>query len=173
MCYFIIIRGPAGVGKTTVAKKLSARLGGVYVSFDKLMKKHKLDKIEGGCIIEKNFIKANGIAIPKATKSIRKGKIVVFDGCFYQKSQIEHLIKNMPFNNCVFTLNAALDECISRDKKRGSKTRIGAKRVRDVHNLVSRFEYGVAIDTAKKTEEEIITEIESRLPKISAKRPSN
>jgi len=47
MSYFIIIRGPAGVGKTTIAKKLAARLGETYISFDKIMREKGLDKIEG------------------------------------------------------------------------------------------------------------------------------
>lgn len=173
MCYFVIIRGPAGVGKTAVSKKLAARLGGTYISFDRIMRANNLDKIEGGCITEKNFINTNEIAIYEATKHLRKGKIVIFDGCFYHKSQVEHLIKNMPFNNYTFTLKATPEECILRDKKRGSKIRIGAQRVRDVHNLASRFEYGVAIDTTKKIEEEIINEIDSRLPKISANLTQN
>ena len=167
MCYYVIIRGPAGVGKTAVSKKLAARLGGTHIYFDKIMRDNNLDKIEGiGCISEENFIKANEIAILKAIKNLKNGKIVIFDGCFYHKSQVEHLIKNIPFNSFTFTLKATPQECILRDKKRGGKTRIGEKCVREVYDLVSRFEHGIVIDTTKKTREEIITEIVSRLPKI-------
>ncbi len=169
MCYYVIIRGPAGVGKTAVSKKLAKRLGGAYISFDKIMRDNSLDKIESSGIQEENFIKANEIAIFEAAKHLEKGKIVIFDGCFYHKSQIENLIKSIPFNNCAFTLKATPEECILRDKKRGGKTRIGAQRVRDVYNSVSRFDYGAAIDTTNKTEEEIITEIVSRLPKTFSK----
>lgn len=130
---------------------------------------HEASNVQSGCISEKNFIKANEIAISKSTKHLEKGKVVVFDGCFYHKSQIEYLIKNMPFNSFVFTLKATLDECISRDKKRSIRARIGEKNVREVYNLVSRFESGVAIDTTKKTPEEIMTEIISRLPENFSK----
>ncbi|MBU4245618.1 MAG: AAA family ATPase [Nanoarchaeota archaeon] len=166
MCYFVIIRGPAGVGKTAVAKKLAARLGGTYISFDKIMRENNLDKIEGTCIKARNFIKANEIAIPEALKNLKNGKIVVFDGCFYHKSQAEHLIKNIPFNNYTFTLKATLNECILRDKKRSNKAQIGEKRVREVYFLVSRIDYGVAMNTAKKAPEEIATECIFRMPKI-------
>ena len=164
MCYFVIIRGPAGVGKTVVAKKLAKRLCGTYISFDKIMRNNRLDKIETGCINEKNFIEANKIAIQIAIKSLKKGRTVIFDGCFYYKSQIEHLLKNMPFNSYVFTLKAGLDECISRDKKRSKRARIGEKCVREVYNLVSRFDCGILINTAGKVPEEIITEILSKMP---------
>jgi len=36
MSYLVIIRGPLGVGKTTIAKKLTVRLEGKYFSVDKI-----------------------------------------------------------------------------------------------------------------------------------------
>ncbi|MDD4111129.1 MAG: (d)CMP kinase [Clostridia bacterium] len=42
MSYYIIIRGPAGVGKTTIAKNLQDKLGADYISFDEILEKYKL-----------------------------------------------------------------------------------------------------------------------------------
>lgn len=159
MAYYIIIRGPAGVGKSTVAGRLAKRLKGIHISFDKIMHDNRLDKIEGSGISENNFIKANEIAIPKATKNILKGKIVVFDGCFYHKSQLEHLVKNLQYSHFDFTLKAPLEECILRDGKRSKNIRIGEKSIKDVYRLVSKFDYGNIIKTHNKTLDEIVKEI--------------
>ena len=85
MAYFVMIRGPAASGKTTIAKILAKQLKAHYISFDKIMAKHKLDVIKKCDIPEKNFIKGNEIAIKEADKYLRKGKPVIFDGCFYHK----------------------------------------------------------------------------------------
>jgi len=161
MSYFVIIRGPAGVGKTTIAEKLTKNLKAYHISFDEIIKKHGLDNIKVSCIKESNFIKANELVVSKAAKKLEEGVEVIFDGCFYHKSQIEHLIKELKYQNFVFTLKATLEECISRDKKR--KNKIGEESVKAVYKLVSKFDYGTVIDTNGKTEEETVKEIISFL----------
>ena len=54
MEYCIIIRGPAGVGKTTIAKELARNLDADYFSFDEIMEENKLDTIVGDGIPSKN-----------------------------------------------------------------------------------------------------------------------
>ncbi len=81
MEYCIIIRGPAGVGKTTIAKELARDLNAHYISFDETMEINKLDTIVGDGIPSKNFIKANEIILDL----IKNKKGVVLDGCFYRK----------------------------------------------------------------------------------------
>ena len=156
MCYFIIIRGPLGVGKTTIAKGLADKLGGVHISIDKVLAKHKLDKVSGRCIPLKNFIKANEIVIPKVRKLL-ESKVVIFDGNFYHKQQITHLIKKLRYPCFVFTLKAPLKVCIERDKCR--KKVYGEGAACAVHNLVSKFDYGRSINTEGKTEKQIIKKI--------------
>ena len=56
MSYYIIVRGPAGVGKSVVARKLSRNLNAYHVLFDRIMRKNKLDKVRSKCIPESNFI---------------------------------------------------------------------------------------------------------------------
>ena len=163
MSFFVIIRGPAGIGKTTIAKRLAKKLKGSRISFDKIMEKHKLDKIEGTCIREPQFVQANEITISRAKKKLSKGKAVFFDGCFYHKSQIRHLIKNLRYPHFAFTLKADVQTCIARDKKRG-KNKIGAQRIKAVYNLVSRSDYGIVINVSNKTEKEVLKKIISYLP---------
>ncbi|MDP2925163.1 MAG: AAA family ATPase [Nanoarchaeota archaeon] len=115
MVYYIIIRGPAGVGKSTIAKELSKQLNGFYVSYDNILKKNKLAKLDkkrtNPCIPSENFIKANEIIL-KNLKDILGNKIVIFDGCFYHYEQIEHLIKKLSYDYFIFTLKASLKDCI-------------------------------------------------------------
>lgn len=161
MDYFIIIRGPAAGGKTTLAKKLARKIRAHYISFDQIREKHGIG------LTEVDRIKANKIAIPEAKEYLDNNKIVIFDGVFYHKTQLDHIIKELPFKYFVFTLKVPLQKCLDRHKFRDSK--ISEKSVRDVHELVTRFDYGIIIDTENKTEDDAIQEIISHLPEIKRK----
>ena len=109
-------------------------------------------------------LKANKLAIPLAIKKLESGKIVIFDGCFYHKTQIIHLTKNLPYRHFIFTLKASVGNCISRDKGRRS---IGEKSIRAVHKLVS-LDYGNVIIANKKTPEQTLQTIIPYLPTSSS-----
>src|SRR3989304_3654174 len=111
----IIIRGPLGVGKTTIAQALAKKLKGIYFSIDATLEELGLDHgEEDGGIPLKNFIAANNHVIPLIKKSLSRGAPAVVDGNFYRKEQLEHLTKQFP--SIVFTLMAKLETCIVRDK---------------------------------------------------------
>jgi predicted kinase len=156
MSYYIIIRGPAAAGKTTLSERLAKKLHAHYISFDRIREEHRIG------LSEEDRIKANEIALPEAKKKLEMGQIVIFDGVFYHKSQLEHAIKELPFKHFVFTLKASLQKCLSRHRYRESE--ISEKSVRYVHKLVTMFDYGIIIDTNKKTDDETIKEILSYLP---------
>ena len=100
MMYYIIIRGPLGCGKSTIAEKLSKILNAKYFAVDRILDKHDLTKDkEAGYISQKSFIKANKIIAQEAKRILDSGKSVVFDGNFYWKSQIEDLIKRLVFQH--------------------------------------------------------------------------
>ena len=152
---FVIIRGPAGVGKSRVAKKLTKLLGGYYISFDKILCDNNLDYIPGEkCVPQNKFLIANKIVIPIAQKMLSNGKTVIFDGNFYHKSQIENLITKLDNTHFVFTLKANLNKCLTRNKTRNFQ--LNEQSVKDVFKLVSKFDYGTVIDTNNKTVKEII-----------------
>jgi broad-specificity NMP kinase len=158
MAYFIIIRGPLGIGKTTIAKKLAGVLKAEHISFDLVLEKYKLDKCppNAPCIPAANFIKADNIILPKIKKILKK-KNVIFDGCFYHKKHIQHLIKSLHYPNYVFTLKAPVSVCISRDLQR--KKTLGKDSAKAVHWLCSKFDYGIVIKTSRKTAGETVREI--------------
>lgn len=163
MAYFLVIRGPLGVGKTTISKKLASILHGEHISVDSVLEQNYLDKIEGRAIPLKNFLKANRISVRTAKREMRRGKIIIFDGNFYYKEQIKHLFRSLKARHFVFTLKAPLNACIRRNKTR--KVKYDKESVVAVHRLVSRFDYGTVIDTNNKTPAEVTNEIVSHLPK--------
>jgi broad-specificity NMP kinase len=158
MKYFIIVRGPLGVGKTTVARELARRLHARYVSIDALLEEKGLDKVRDGRIPLINFMKADDIAAAR----VRNARLAVFDGNFYHKKHIIHLIGALQTTHYAFTLKAPLSLCVERDSKR--KKAYGREAARAVHALVDRFDYGKVIDTRNKTADEIVKEIISSLP---------
>lgn len=162
MKYFVIIRGPLGVGKTTIAKRLAKQLNAEHISIDDLLKKYDLDQIEGECVPLKNFINVIENVLPEVKKYL-KSKIVVFDGNFYHKEQIDYLVKHLDTPYYTFTLNAPIHVCVERDTAR--KTTLGKEAAKAVHKLVMRIDYGAQINTEGKTADDVVKEILSSLPK--------
>ncbi len=166
MAHCIIIRGPAGSGKTTIAKLLAKNLGAEYISLDDVLHENGLDQIEGICIKEENFLKANGLIIPRMNVLMTKGRNVIIDGNFYHKNHLRELIRASEFPVKVFTLKSKVDDCLSRDSER-SEGKIGKRNIRQVHALVSRWDYGIVIDingkSAKKVTAEILREIRNQV----------
>lgn len=163
MKYFIIVRGPAGVGKSTISQSLAKKLKAHYISFDKVLSDNEIDIVEGDCIQLYNFIKADDIVVPEVLDKINT-EIIIFDGCFYHLEQIEDLLKRIPTKSYVFNLKANIDECIARDTKRTGIDGMGDQRVKDVYRLVSKFDFGINIETGGRSVEEITEDILSRLP---------
>jgi len=163
MSYFVIIRGPLGVGKTTIARKLADILDAEYVSIDTVLSEAGLDKVneKEGCIPIQNFIKGNEMVMPKIKENLSKGKIVIIDGCFYHKEQIKHFIDHLDASHFVFSLKAPAKVCINRDKNR--KKSYGEGAAEAVHCLVSKFDYGTIIDTGSQRPDETIQEIKKYL----------
>ena|SRR3989344_5568982 len=163
MSYYIIIRGPLGCGKSTLAERIAKAIKGEYVSIDKILDEHDLTKDkEAGYTSQRSFIKANEIVVPKAKKSLDKNILVIFDGNFYWKSQVDDLIKRLDFPHYVFTLKAPLSVCIERDSKR--KKPHGKDAAQVVYAKTTEFDYGIIIDVTKPLDK-VVKEILSYLPK--------
>lgn len=157
MEYCIIIRGPAGVGKTTIAKELARNLDADYFSFDEIMEANKLDTIIGDGIPSKNFVKANEIVLDLIKNKDR----VILDGCFYRKEQLDHLLHNIKAKVYIFTLNADVTECSERNKMRVNS--LADEDIKQVHNLVSKIKIGRIINTSGKSIKQIVSEILNRM----------
>ncbi|MEK6857007.1 MAG: AAA family ATPase [Nanoarchaeota archaeon] len=148
MSFYVIIRGPLGCGKSTIAQKLSKILKAKYFAIDKILDENDLTKYkEAGYISQKSFIKANEIISSEARKLLNDDKPVIFDGNFYWKSQIDDLIGRLAFPYYAFTLKAPLDVCIARDAKR--KESCGEDAAKVVYKKTTEFDYGVKIDISR------------------------
>lgn len=164
MGFFIIIRGPSGAGKSTLAKTLTKLLHCYHISFDTIIQENGLGYIPGEkCVPKAKMLAANKIIIPLAQKKLDRNQIVLFDGNFYHKSQIEDLIKKLRFPHFVFTLKADLIECLARNTLRSNP--LDAQAIIDVFKLTSKFDYGISINTNQKNVSEIAHEVVKHLPK--------
>ncbi|MBU2566759.1 ATP-binding protein [Patescibacteria group bacterium] len=157
MGFYVIIRGPLGCGKTTIAKALAARLSAEYLSVDEVIDEYRLehDK-EDGFISQKSFKKANDYLAEKAKDFLDKKIPVIIDGNFYWKSQIDDLASKLIYPHAIFTLDAPLEVCVERDSKR--ETPHGVDSVKVIYNKTVSVEAGKTIDTTKEVEE-VITQI--------------
>ncbi len=140
---YIIIRGPMGCGKTTIAKKLAEKLKIQYISVDRILEKNNLEKWEDGFISEKSFLDANKIITEKMKDS------AVIDGNFY--CQIIDLIERVEGKCFVFTLKAPVQVCIERDDNRENS--LGEDAVRAVYSKTEKTQYGEVINSNKPADE--------------------
>ncbi len=160
MSYVVIIRGPAGVGKSAVSRKVATALKGKRFSFDTILRRHGLDIIDGEGIPTRNFIKANNIIMPLLERQLRKGPVIL-DGCFYRDEQVKNIRQRMACQLFIFSLHAPLDECVRRNNMRARKMTVAA--VAAVHALASRKNHGVSIDTVGKSVDTVTREITARI----------
>ena len=162
MTFYVIIRGPLGCGKSTISKNLAMKLNAKYFSVDGVLEEYKLTKDkEDGYVSQKSFKKVNEIVASEAEQKLDAGTMVVFDGNFYWKSQIDDLISRLDYPHYVFTLKAPLNLCITRDKERIHTHGEGAAEA--VYKKSTGFEYGTIIDVTKPLQE-CIDEIMTYLP---------
>ncbi len=161
MSYYVVIRGPLGIGKSTVAARLAQKIKAQHFFIDNLISENNLEKdIEGGYISQKSFIRANELIEPRAREVLKRGRPIVIDGNFYWKSQLDDLKKRLPYPQYVFTLRAPLEVCIARDRERNAPHGEDAARV--VYTKSTEFHYGISIDATKPLEE-TVQEIVSHL----------
>ncbi|MFH0700824.1 MAG: AAA family ATPase [Candidatus Woesearchaeota archaeon] len=162
MSYFVIIRGPLGSGKSTIAQELAKKIKAEYFAVDRVLDEYHLTSDrEEGYISQKSFLHVNEIIAPKAISFLKKGKPVIFDGNFYWKSQIEDLIKRINYPHFIFTLRAPLKVCLERDAHREKSH--GKDATEAVYEKSTSFTYGTEID-ATQPKEKIIKKIISLLP---------
>ncbi len=160
--HLILIRGPLGIGKTTISKILAERENARYYSIDKMLEKAKLDRVDvkQGCIPLANFLAIQEDISPKI-REILNNQSVVIDGNFYHKEQIDFFEKLFESKLVVVTLTAKLETCIKRDKKRDRP--LGKKATEEVYKLVTRFDAGIIVDVENKSKERVVELIQGEL----------
>jgi len=168
MSYYVVIRGALAVGKTTVSKALADAVRGHIISIDAILDRHGLEEWVDDRISERSYIRVNDIAVAEAGPIMSRGTPVIFDGCFYYRSQIDDLAQRLNFPHAVFTLKAPLSECVERDHQRAVS--YGEQAAREVFTMVAEVEYGIDVD-ARRPVSEVIPEIVHRLRESSPGEP--
>jgi len=148
----IIIRGPLGVGKSTISKLLAKKINAEYLSLDKILKDNNLEGTNG--IPLKNFLKSNAIIFKLITDSEES---FIIDGCFYYQEQIDNLQEKFENKIIIFTLISNVEKCIERDSRREKVYGEGSTRF--VHIITTKIKAGHEIDNSNLTIEETIDKI--------------
>lgn len=157
----LIIRGPAGAGKTTLAQRLAGPLNAATFSIDEILAGKGLDQVKGESIPLANFIEADKQLIPKARQALKDGKSVIIDGCFYHEQQLTHLLARLSGPRLTVTLTASLQECLKRNHQRQKP--LTDEAVRAVYTLARKNAQGTPIDangTPDAVAERILEELE-------------
>ena len=135
----MIVRGPLGAGKTTVAAALANAIRGRVVSIDAILETLEWD---GGS--EALFLRANDRAVAEARAAAAAGRPAVFDGNFYWQRAIDDLADRLRWPHVVVTLRVPRSVCAVRDRDRLHP--YGARAVREVYARVARVRTGIPID---------------------------
>ncbi len=154
----IVIRGPLGVGKTTISKLLANSLVYNYLSLDKIIDDNNLSANDG--IPLENFIKSNEIVF----KSCVSDKINLLCGCFYYKDQVEDLKSKFRGNVLFITLFSSLKVCIERDSKREKV--FGKESAEFVFSMVDNVKEGYYIDNEVLTVSETLEKVSDYINQI-------
>ena len=161
MSFYIILRGPAGSGKTTLANRLIKIYNAHYISIDKVKSARGLKHSES----EK--LEANKVVLQNAKNHLSQGQVVIIDEVLYYQSQLSQLIDKLPFPHYTFSLKVPLNVCLARNTERRNK---GTRKMSDddvkiVYDLVSKLDYGIEINTHNKQIEDSLSAILLHLPK--------
>ncbi len=148
----IIIRGPLGVGKSTIAQLLAKRLKATYISLDKIIDDNNLSTTDG--IPLENFLTSNKIIVKLADET--KNTLII-DGCFYFQEQIDDLNAKLNNNVQIFSLISSVEKCIERDSKR--KIVYGKDSAKFVHMVTTKVKAGIEIDNTNQTPKETLDQI--------------
>jgi thymidylate kinase len=159
--FFVVIRGPLGIGKTTVAQSLAKAIGGRWISVDQILEEFHLEEWKDGYISEASFLRTNDVVERQALRWLEAGTPVVVDGNFYWPSQVDDLTGRLPYPSRVFTLQGPVELCIARDA--GRKLSSGEEGARAVFAKSTSFRRGIPLD-ATRPRREIVAEIRSHLP---------
>jgi predicted kinase len=176
MAFYLVIRGPLGVGKSTVSRRLGEILGTVPISIDRILEDHSLEEWVADRISLRSFLRANEYAAEAAISSLRQGRPAIIEGCFYWRKQIDDLVHRLSWPHHVFTLDAPFSECIARDATRPAPDpevgprggdQQGPEGAKAVFEMVARVPAGIMID-ASGSVDDTVAKILRSIPETSS-----
>ncbi len=160
MCYWVLVRGAGGVGKSITAWVLSQAIGGEYISIDKIV---EMLAPEGCCLSPKMLASiACQKAASRAKETLALGTPVVIDWHFADPQALEAIKGELSgFQSFAFCLHAPLNTCLVRDAAR--ERPVGEENIREIHARVSDLPYGIPVSTEGRTPDEITSEMHEQI----------
>lgn len=112
---FIMLVGIPGCGKTTYAKSLSVRIGGIYISYDAIRK-----ELYGDENIQDDPGRVFSLMHSRTLKALGNGTDVVYDATNVSRKDRAFIMSKMPkYVNCeCHIVWAPIETCIERDAQR-------------------------------------------------------
>src|SRR5690348_6946089 len=103
MAFCLLLRGPLGVGKSTVAQEVARRERAELLSVDRILEDRGLEEWDEDRISLRSFLRVNDVLVPVAREDLRDGTSVVIEGNFYWREQVHDLIARLEFPVLVVT----------------------------------------------------------------------
>jgi adenylylsulfate kinase-like enzyme len=160
MSILIILRGPAGVGKSTIASMLKEKIEkSVHLDID------SFKRIVAPETSDERTEIAHAVGRAFITELIKKNYNVIIDELFQTTNydNIKALIQNLNCDTLSVFLHAPLNELIKRDQERLSKTK-GAEKMTKYFNEIHYIDEDLNIDAFENSPENIINEILKNIP---------
>lgn len=153
----ILLRGPAGVGKSTIGKQLQEQLSGNWANLDVDLFKHMISK-------ESSLFRsdtAHDVTLYFLEKLLQSDVSVVIEEIFKEPFYYQTLKLFEKYNCEVLTvfLTAPADTVVQRDKERAKHK--GEDTIRMLHNEISPLSEKLIIDTSRNTTQETVDQIKA------------
>lgn len=162
--YSLVIRGPLGVGKSTIAARVAAAEGGEVISIDRIIEEEGIEEWDRDRVALRSFLRANDFVEPRARGIRERGRPTIVEGNFYWDPQIDDLLARLSGPTLLVCLDAPVPVCIARDAgrpeprpERGPQAgdHLGETAVRAVHRLVSEVRRGISVDASGSIEQSV------------------
>ena len=161
--FCLVVRGPLGAGKTTVAHAVARRLGAHVVSVDDILEKHHLEiwDTRRDRVALASFLRANAIIARTVRSELGAGRSVVVEGNFYWREAVADLRRRVGRSVRILRLDAPLATCLNRDRGRPAPEsgttpqagqRMGPTAVRKVFRYTRAVRVGRSIDARGSVE---------------------
>jgi len=116
--FCLIVRGPLGVGKTTVSRSLGRAESAGVVSIDRVLEENSLEEWDTDRVALRSFLRANAFAVDQTHRNLRARRSTIVEGNFYWIEALEDLVGRLRCPSYVVHLVAPLEVCIARDAGR-------------------------------------------------------
>lgn len=155
----ILLRGPAGVGKSTTGRLLQEQLPGIWANLDVDLFKHMISKDSSAFRSDT----AHEVALFFLGKLLQSDVSVIIEEIFKEPFYNQALKLFEKYNCEVLTvfLTAPADTVVQRDE--GRTKHKGEDTIRMLHNEISPLSEKLVIDTAQNTIQDTVNRIKAEL----------